>query len=108
MAVVAIGFYVSSARDPRSVRVLDAESTAELSPYLDSAYRDGLGNGPTFVGTVTAAWRPLSTELQRKEIAAIGTKLRWTGVSEIMLFDEQRRLRARWVGGEVRHPVVAR
>ncbi len=105
-AVIGIGLYVSSGKDPRSVRVLDAESTAKLSPYLDSAYRDGLGNGPTFVGTVTAAWWPLSTELQRKEIAAIGTKLRWTGVREIMLFDEQRRLRARWVRGTVRYPPV--
>jgi hypothetical protein len=102
--LIALGLHLSASKDPRSVRVMEPESIAELSPHLESGYRDGLGNGPTFIGTVRDSWRSLSVDAQREETSSVGTRLRWTGVREIMLFDGQRRLRARWVGGEVLHP----
>ena len=104
VAAAALGLYFSGRADPRSVRVLPSDAVAELSSFLESGYRDGLGNGPTFVGTVGREWQALSNELQRGEITRIASRLRWTGVREIMLFDPERRLRGRWVTGEILYP----
>jgi hypothetical protein len=91
---------------PRSVRVLDTASVATLSPYLESAYRDGLGFGRSFFGTLNDRWRALEDRARAREALRIAETLGKDGVQQIMLFDRRRALRVHWVGGRLLLPLA--
>jgi hypothetical protein len=102
--LVAAALQYGNTGSARSVNLLPATLLAEFSPYLESAYRDGAGIGPRFFGTVTDGWNSLPENTQREEAERIAGRLRWSGVEEVMLFDKQRRLAARYLRGQVVHP----
>ena len=101
---VAAALQFNTTKDERAVSVLPPDILEEFSPYLESGYRDGVGFGLRFFGTLTDQWKELPDEEQRRELIQIGDRLRWAGVKEVMLFDKQRRMRARYLSGKLLHP----
>ncbi len=76
-------------------------SRAELdgvSQHLASGSRNGLGKGSAFVGTLEDDWAGLA-EPEREEAATrLVETLRAQGIREIMVYDDQRRLRIQALG----------
>ena len=77
-----------------------AVTFAELSPYLSSGKRSGEGNGPAFVGRLGDAWSELDSGKQRIEARVLVKALRARGIREIMLYDDDGRLRIQALGSQ--------
>jgi hypothetical protein len=92
-------------KDLRSTHRLSSNTLLGISSYIDSAYRDGLGNGVNVLGTLVPWWTDLSPSDQREEAQRIVTELRSRGVEQIMLFDKGRALRVHAIGGRLLVPV---
>jgi hypothetical protein len=95
-------------RAPGTVEVYSAERLAAISPLLDSGYRDGLGFGKTFIGTLGAEFpklpRPRRDEAGREIARSLGD----LGVREVLLFDARRRLLFHWENGRLAFPPAER
>ena len=102
-AVVALLNYQSGS-DVRSAHLLSPAQVAAVSRYLDSAYRDGHGHGPTFFGTLSLQWNGLSPRARREEAARMGRDLARSGVEQVMLFDQNRALQVHYAGGKLVFP----
>jgi hypothetical protein len=103
-AAVAAAFHFQAGNDARSAHLLSPADLTALSSYLDSAYRDGHGHGPTFFGTLNPKWNGLSPRAQREEAMRLGGDLARSGVDQVMLFDRKRALRIHYVGGNLLFP----
>ena len=73
----------------------------EISPLLLSGYRNQLGGGEAFIGTLNGNWGQLDAGERRAAAAEIQTGLARAGVREFMLFDSRRLLQARTAGGDL-------
>lgn len=75
------------------------EQLAALSPFLESGYRNTLGETNEFVGSLTPAWDYLSPEQRLRVTAEIGLALRDAGVQGAVLKDRFHRVNARFARG---------
>ncbi|MEE9278869.1 MAG: hypothetical protein V3V67_01715 [Myxococcota bacterium] len=88
---------------PRPIDLFNEERLADLSGHIDSGYRKQ-GFGRLFVGTVSPSWKNLSAEEQRAEGGEIARRLHYQGIREVMLYDQNRRIRFHYAAGTVRYP----
>lgn len=101
LAVAGVGYIQS---DGRTVRELTPEKAGALSHYLESARRDGHGEGPSFFGIVNEEWNGLTREEQREHTRELAEELSREGVRELMLFDARSQLRGHYADGRLLHP----
>lgn len=81
------------------VRVLPPSDLERISPWLSEGYRSDAGVGPFFVGTFEDDWNDLGPE-RREEISRRMVRgLQAAGVTEIMVYDRDRRLRVQVAPG---------
>lgn len=97
LAVLALVLAYSTFWDPG--RVTGAE-LATVSSYLGSATRSDKGVGPAFVGTLDDQWSRLAAAEQTLEAEHLVRALRERGVREIMIYDDDERLRIQALGGQ--------
>ncbi len=76
------------------------DDLARLSSYLSSARRSGEGSGPAFVGTLDDAWSQLDAAAQAAAADTLVQALRMRGVREIMIYDDDERLRIQALGSQ--------
>ncbi len=69
---------------------------ARISPHLESAYRDGMGAGPLFMGTLGDGWLDLDGAARVEAARKIGVTLALRGVKSVMLFDGRHRLQVQY------------
>jgi hypothetical protein len=89
---------------PRPIHIFSSQELAEFSPLVASGYRGASGASALFIGTVNAQWQSLEVEEQRAQGAELVKQLAYTGVQEVILYDDQRKLQFHFVGGNVRYP----
>jgi hypothetical protein len=70
-----------------NVELYSSDRLTHLSAYLESGYRDGHGQGPTFIGRLTDAWGALPRERREELGADLVRNLEMQGISRVMLFD---------------------
>jgi hypothetical protein len=102
--VLAILLQLYQQKGLRSVALISPALLAEISPHLESGYRDRLGYGPRFFGRVKTSWQRMHEDDARDEATRIGKFLRWTGVEEVQLFDNANRWVVWSVGDELLVP----
>jgi len=103
LAVGTVGFVTFfPSRGPRGIHELSERRVHDLSPLLESAYRDYAKTGSMFVATVSDDWLELDAEQRRVSAEKMRSRLAQDGVSELMLFDGRRVLRAHYKQGEWR------
>jgi hypothetical protein len=84
----------------RDLERFGSDELDRLSPYLSRGARSGEGKGPAFVGTIDEDWFALEAT-ERAEVARdLVRALRAQGVREIMIFDDERRLRIQALGAQ--------
>lgn len=80
---------------------LEGWSRAELervSPFLSDGARNEHGRGPAFVGTLDDAWLRLAPPQQEHAARELVSALRGRGVQQVMVYDDERRLRIQALG----------
>ena len=77
---------------------LSRDELALVSPYLDAGARNGQGRGWAFVGTLDEAWTALPAAEQSQAANQLVSALRAQGVRDVMVFDEDDRLRIQALG----------
>ena len=75
---------------------------ASVSPHLARGHRNGGGAGVAFVGTLDQNWLALGKEKQRLAAEELVAGLREQGVVQVMIYDDQKRLRIQALGDTVR------
>lgn len=102
-AALALAFAVAVfflAGPNRDLDRLDREQLQQVSPYLSQGKRDGAGAGRSFVGRVADRWLTLPIE-EREAIAdEIVTRLRERGMQQIMIYDDDGRIRIQALGSQ--------
>jgi len=83
------------------VAFFSARQLAEISPYVESGYRNGKGQGPAFVGTLRPRWEALSSAEREASGRAIEQALVAQGITEFMFFDKRRQLMLRYAQGHL-------
>jgi hypothetical protein len=81
-----------------------SEELAKLSPFLTKGKRSGEGMGTAFVGSLHDVWYELEAVEQKLAAEELVEALRAKGLSEIMIYDDERRLRVQALGN--RPPIV--
>lgn len=101
-AVLAIGasFFFTGGKNTK-VAFFSEKQLREISPYVESGYRNGKGEGPAFVGTLGAQWEQLPASEREASGQAIEKALLAQGVSEFMFFDKKRRLKLQYAEGRL-------
>jgi hypothetical protein len=84
----------------RDLERFGGDQLDRLSPYLSRGARSGEGQGPAFVGTIDEEWSALEVAPQMRVAANLVKALRAQGVREIMIFDDDRRLRIQALGAQ--------
>jgi len=89
---------------PRPIQLFTKQELALISPFLTAGYRGKDGASPLFIGKLRQEWNNITVEEQRAEGETLAKELRYSGVNEIMLYDDARRLQFHIIGGEIRVP----
>ncbi len=76
------------------------DELTELSPFLSAGRRNGDGQGPGFVGTLEDVWSQLDAAEQELAASELVEALRARGVREVMIYDDERRLRIQALGSQ--------
>ena len=97
---VGASFYFGDEKNAK-VAFFSEQQLEEISPYIESGYRNGRGEGPAFVGTLRAQWETLSAAEREASGRAIEEALLAEGISEFMFFDERRQLMLRYAKGQL-------
>jgi hypothetical protein len=82
----------------RDLERLGSDDLDRVSPYLSHGARSGEGKGSAFVGTIDDDWSALEGDGQMQVAKNLVQALRAQGVREIMVFDDERRLRIQALG----------
>jgi len=90
--------------EPRAAGDLSARQVATVSPVLDKAYRDHADEGSIFVGIVGPRWHGMNRTTRRQHADVIQAKVQKQGVEEVLLFDKDNVLQARFAQGAWREP----
>jgi len=86
-------------------RNLDRFSRTELakvSPHLVHGHRNADGAGPAFVGTIGEEWLSLPAQERQQAARELVDRLRSQGISQVMIYDENRQLRIQALGENVK------
>jgi hypothetical protein len=75
---------------------------ASVSPHLTKGHRNGDGAGIAFVGTIDETWLALATEKRQRAAEELVGRLRNQGVEQVMIYDDQNKLRIQALGEKVR------
>ena len=73
---------------------------AQLSPFLSHGKRSDDGTGAAFAGTLDDDWSELEPAKQAESAEALVRSLRERGVREIMVYDDEHRLRIQALGNQ--------
>jgi len=76
-----------------------AEQLAAISPFLESGYRNELGETQEFIGRLTPAWDYLKADQRQRVTAEIGVAMAERGVVGVVLKDRWNRVHARYARG---------
>jgi hypothetical protein len=87
-----------------NVQIYSTEQLATISPHLRSGYRDGLGFGRTFIGTLRDDFGRLPRAKREAAAVDVARSLESLGVREVFLFDTRRRLALHWQEGHQNFP----
>ncbi len=74
---------------------------AAVSDYLTQGKRNGEGAGTAFVGTVDERWLSLTPAERLTAAEALVSELAERGVSQVMIYDSDRRLRIQSLGDRI-------
>lgn len=88
---VGASLYFTESKNTK-VAFFSEEQLEEISPHIESGYRNGKGVGPAFVGTLRAQWETLPAAEREASGRAIEKALLAQGISEFMFFDKRRQL----------------
>jgi hypothetical protein len=75
---------------------------ASVSPHLTKGHRNEDGAGIAFVGTIDETWLALATEKRQRAAEELVGRLRNQGVEQVMIYDDQNKLRIQALGEKVR------
>jgi hypothetical protein len=103
IAVSLAGFRLWS-RGGGNVDFYTSEQLAAISPHLETGYRDGLGLGKTFIGTVRDDFGRLPRPKREGVSTDVARSLESLGVREVFLFDSRRQLLLHWRDGRKTFP----
>ncbi len=104
VAMLGAGLLRLGTRGNPNVLVYGPSELALVSPHLASGYRDGLGHGRLFIGTLQPEFERLPEPRRRQAAEQAARALEAVGVREVLLFDGARRMQAHWVGGHLEFP----
>ncbi len=74
----------------------------EVSEHLVAGRRNGGGEGNAFVGTVGNAWQALPLAEREQEARRLIEALRAQGITQVMIYDAERKLRIQALGEMIR------
>lgn len=77
---------------------VSSEELAKVSPFLSRGKRSDEGLGTAFAGRLHGVWSELEAEEQSLAAEELVEQLRQRGVREIMIYDDERRLRIQALG----------
>ena len=98
-AAIGVGLWLYLERDGDLDR-LGREQLAAVSPYLESGRRDAAGTGRSFVGEITDAWLALPDAEREASAQDIVSRLRASGMQQVMIYDDDRRVRIQALGSQ--------
>jgi hypothetical protein len=84
----------------RDLERFGSDELDRVSPYLSRGARSGEGTGPAFVGTIDEDWSALEAVERTQAARSLVRALRAQGLREIMIFDDERRLRIQALGAQ--------
>ena len=99
MALIAITAWTGLGRDEGDVLVLDRSDLTAVSPWLEHGYRSESGEHSIFVGTFDPDWERLAGEEREQIGRELARRLRAAGVSQILVYDREHRLRVQVAPG---------
>jgi hypothetical protein len=79
---------------------VDRAELAAMSPFLSSGERSDLGTGDAFVGSLGDEWSQLDVDAQATAAETMVQALREQGIREIMVYDDDQRLRIQALGSQ--------
>ena len=97
LAVGAAAWFSSSGLGSE-IEALSAEQLHSVSPYLSSGGRNLNGAGPAFVGQFDDRWHTMQRRQRRAAAQSLVERLRSYGVSQIVIRDENDRVRLQALG----------
>ncbi len=98
-----VGFLHVKPSGPRGIQNFSARQARDVSPFLESAYRDHARQGSMFVAIVGEAWNELDANGRRTAAEKIRGRMGDEGVDEILLYDADRVLVAHFKQGSWRN-----
>ncbi len=103
LAVVAGAVMITRGNGKPNATQYSNEQLAQVTPYLTSGYTTTEGSLTTFRGTVNAMWARVPTKLKQQEAFEIGVQMEKQGISTVMFYDVDEKLRFHYVEGRIRH-----
>ncbi|MDJ0849515.1 MAG: hypothetical protein QNK04_14175 [Myxococcota bacterium] len=94
LAIALLGLHTYLADTAR----VDGDELTAVSAFLADGKRNGKGRGQGFVGTLEPVWLELEPAEQELAAGELVDALRARGVREIMIYDDERRLRIQAFG----------
>lgn len=79
---------------------LDQDQLTAVSPYLAEGKRDGVGTGRSFIGEIDEAWLSLPPADREAIAEGIVERLRERGMQQVMIYDDERRVRIQALGSQ--------
>ena len=99
IAAIVVGAWLFLERDGDLDRLGRDQLTA-VSPYLESGRRDAAGTGRSFVGELDEAWIALPADEREAIAGEIVDRLRAQGMQQVMIYDDDRRVRIQALGSQ--------
>lgn len=99
VATIVVGVWLFLERDGDLDRLGRDQLTA-VSPYLESGRRDAAGTGRSFVGQLDEAWIALPADEREAIAGEIVDRLRAKGMQQVMIYDDDRRVRIQALGSQ--------
>jgi len=105
--LLALAFNVVQSSEVE-VADLRPRELSDISPYLQTAYRNGNGSGVLVIGRVDSDWHGLEGHERVAAAEKMRTRFLSEKVRDVMIYDENRRLQIQIAGGKLRKPSLAR
>ncbi|MBK7950796.1 MAG: hypothetical protein IPK00_19075 [Deltaproteobacteria bacterium] len=99
LALALAGHLYFSSAD-RDLHAFSREQLGIVSPHLVEGHRNGRGHGPGFVGTLDESWESLAPDERRDAAEQLVSRLRESGLDQVMIYGRDRALRIQAVGAQ--------